>query len=644
MTTPINVLIVDDNPFDRGLVRDSLLNGLSSFELIEAENLDKFKRALSQKPIDVVVTDYNILSNDGLQISDYVLSNYPQIPVIMLTGTGSEIVAVEALKKGVSDYVVKTTEHIKRLPVTIRKALAVAQLRKDKEEAILKEINAKKFWERIFNTIPDSIIVMDLDMRIIRANRAGSDLFPDADPVGKLCFDVFCDSSQPCSQCPVIQTIEDNKEHDAIIYQSLLDKTFHVSSSFMQDPETDEPVIIYVAKDITEHEKLETLLNQKHKMEAVGRLAGGMAHNFNNLLSVILGNLDLIKLRLKTEKDSLPIVEFEKMLSNVAVAGKRARDLIAQIMIYSRTGSEERKSFNVTGVVTETVRLLRSFLPSTIALSYTNAKDVENLTVEANETQLQEALLNICSNASDAMDEQGTLDITVGRSSLTAADIPPQYECKPGTFVKISIADSGCGMSKDLLDKIFDPFFTTKGVGEGTGMGLSTVQGMLIKNGGFVKVSSVPGEGSTFDLFLPCSQLEPLPETEEVASVRTGNENILLVDDQPELRVMAEQMLGALGYNATVVTSGCEALRLFSLDPDAYDLIMTDQTMPEMTGKELAVEILKIRPNIPIILCTGFSSKIDAEAAQKLGIKSFLMKPYDFSSLSGELRKCLGTA
>ena len=599
MTNSIKVIIVDDNRFDRELVRNSLHESSGSFELTETENHDQLKLALSQKAVDVVVTDYNILSNDGLQIADYVLSNYPHLPVVMLTGTGSEEVAVEALRKGVADYVIKTAEHIKRLPETIRKTLAVEKLRKDKEEATHKEIS------------------------------------------GNVCHEVFCNSNQPCSQCPVIQTITDNKEHDAIIYQPLFDKTFHISSSLMQDPETDEPLIIYVAKDITEHQKLETLLNQKHKMEAVGRLAGGMAHNFNNLLSVILGNLQLIKLKMDSGKDVLKSEQFSEMIEHATVAGTRARDLIAQIMIYSRTGSEARASFSVSGVVAETVRLLRSFLPSTITLNFTNVTEVENLTVEANETQLQEALLNICSNAIDAMDEKGTLDIAVSRSHLTAVDIPSQYQCKPGPFIKISIADSGCGMSKELLDKIFDPFFTTKEVGVGTGMGLSTVQGMLIKYGGLIKVSSDLGVGSTFDLFLPCSQLEPLSDPEEVSSVQTGSENILLVDDEPELCVMAERMLETLGYNVTAVNSSCEALKLFSLDPDAYDLVMTDQTMSEMTGKELAVEILKVRPNIPVILSTGFSNKIDAETARKLGIKSFLGKPYNFSELSSELRKCL---
>jgi len=641
MTNSIKVIIVDDNRFDRELVRNSLHESSGSFELTETENHDQLKLALSQKAVDVVVTDYNILSNDGLQIADYVLSNYPHLPVVMLTGTGSEEVAVEALRKGVADYVIKTAEHIKRLPETIRKTLAVEKLRKDKEEATHKEISAKKFWERTFNTIPDAIFVMGLDMRILRVNRAVSDLFPDSDPIGNVCHEVFCNSNQPCSQCPVIQTITDNKEHDAIIYQPLFDKTFHVSSSLMQDPETDEPLIIYVAKDITEHQKLETLLNQKHKMEVVGRLAGGMAHNFNNLLSVILGNLQLIKLKMDSGNDVLKSEQFPEMIEHATVAGTRARDLIAQIMIYSRTGSETRASFAVSGVVAETVRLLRSFLPSTITLNFTNVTEVENLTVEANETQLQEALLNICSNAIDAMDEKGTLDIAVSRSHLTAVDIPSQYQCKPGPFIKISIADSGCGMSKELLDKIFDPFFTTKEVGVGTGMGLSTVQGMLIKYGGLIKVSSDLGVGSTFDLFLPCSQLEPLSDPEEVSSVQTGSENILLVDDEPELCVMAERMLETLGYNVTAVNSSCEALKLFSLDPDAYDLVMTDQTMSEMTGKELAVEILKVRPNIPVILSTGFSNKIDAETARKLGIKSFLGKPYNFSELSSELRKCL---
>ena len=417
-----------------------------------------------------------------------------------------------------------------------------------------------------------------------------------------------------------------------------------VNSTPELDP--DGNVIGYygITRDITERKlaeknrvDFEKQLRQKHKMEAVGYMAGGMAHNFNNNLSIILGNLELSQMK------QPPGSEVNRYLEDAKTAVRRSRDLILKIISYSRQGIQKKQPTRLTDIIDETVSLLQSTLPATVNLQRLYEPDCETRRVNADVSQIQEVLINLCNNAVHAMDEQGDLTISLEPVELDQGNIPAQYDCLPGHYAKLCVQDSGCGIASELLDHIFDPFFSTKEEYAGAGMGLATVEGIVAQHGGMIKVSSVPGEGATFELYFPIvgvqhTKEEPLIKQSALAG---GTEQILYVDDDLMLAELQAQLLTEQGYTVSVMDDSQEALKLFAANAEGFDLVITDQTMPNLTGEELICKIKKIHPDIPTILCTGYSTRIDEDKATDLGISAFMMKPVDLPQLLQTIRNVL---
>ncbi|MCD6580516.1 MAG: ABC transporter substrate-binding protein [Desulfuromusa sp.] len=396
-------------------------------------------------------------------------------------------------------------------------------------------------------------------------------------------------------------------------------------------------VVNYIAvkRDITHVVEIEEQLRQKYKMEAVGVMAGGMAHNFNNNLAIILGNIELSQLKLAPESEAAPL------LKNAKIAVLRSRDLIQQILTYSRKGAYNKTSIQLSEVMDETLKLLQLTIPSTINVRQTVSMSSRDVAIHGDSSQIQEILINLYNNAVYAMDEEGDLTISIDMVDLEQKDIPAQYQCLPGCYAKLSVQDSGCGMSTEIIGKIFDLFFTTKEVDEGTGVGLSTVQGIVDQHDGLIKVVSSLGEGTTFELFFPIierRQKERIPVVQELPK---GTEKILFLDDDEMIANVWSEMLREYGYRVSIMTDSSEALKLFTANPDYFDLVITDQTIPGLSGKELIQKLLKIRPDLATVLCTGYSSKINESEAKELGIDAFCMKPLDLSELLQTVRQVL---
>jgi signal transduction histidine kinase/CheY-like chemotaxis protein len=395
-------------------------------------------------------------------------------------------------------------------------------------------------------------------------------------------------------------------------------------------------IIINQKQAEEKHLELESQLRQKYKMEAVGVMAGGMAHNFNNNLAIILGNLELSKVKLP------PQSEVGKYLEYARIASLRSRDLVKQIMTYSRKDSQPQAPLQLSLLLKETVSLLKSTIPSSVKLAQEVSPDCENTYILADASQIQECILNLCNNAVHAMNERGELLLGLRRAELKQTDITARYDCSPGEYLCLSVQDNGCGIPAEIQEKIFDPFFTTKELYEGTGMGLSTVQGIIEQHHGMITVKSSLGQETIFNLYFPVADQPKKEVTRDAeAEIQRGTERILFIDDDQMVANLNELMLTELGYQVAVVTDSVEALKLFSTNVDNFDLIITDQTMPELTGKELIQKIKKLRPEIPTILCTGYSSKINEEEARQLGISAFLMKPTDFTEMSQVIRTVL---
>ncbi|SEA75510.1 PAS domain S-box-containing protein [Desulfuromusa kysingii] len=406
-----------------------------------------------------------------------------------------------------------------------------------------------------------------------------------------------------------------------------------------------EKHILAVTRDITERIKseeqrreLEIQLRQKFKMEAVGIMAGGMAHNFNNSLAIILGSLEMAS-RKKGQS-----AEVEKHLNNARTAVLRSRDLVGQLMTYSHKGPQKKVPLQLHLIVEETVALLRSTIPTTIQLQ-TNISANSRCFINADASQIQECLFNLSNNSVQAMEEEGKLTLTLKRVDFPQAGVLMGYEYQPGAYLRLSIEDNGCGISAEIRDKIFDPFFTTKDLHEGTGMGLSTVQGAIEQHSGMIDVESVAGEGCTFHLYFPIIEKKLEPATTSPVPPETtlyrGNETILYVDDEEMLVLLAKQILTDMGYQVTPMTDSQEAFKFFTAHAEDIQLLITDQTMPGITGSDLIRRVKQIKPEMKTIICTGYSSKVNEDQARELGADAFLMKPLESSKLLQIVRDVL---
>jgi len=388
-----------------------------------------------------------------------------------------------------------------------------------------------------------------------------------------------------------------------------------------------------VITDITRETELEKQLRQAQKMEAIGTLAGGIAHDFNNILTPIAGYTEMA---MDDLTESSPV---RASLEEVLAASERAVDLVRQILAFSRQGDHERRQIRMIPVVKEALKLLRASLPAMIEIDLDIRARAD--AVLADPTQIHQVVMNLCMNASHAMRETG------GKLTVAMSDFVPEGDegspCKSqGLHVRLSVSDTGHGISPDVLERIFDPYFTTKEQGEGTGLGLSVVHGIVESHGGAITVESTVGEGTTSQVLLPVIDEEDTTAADTADVVPVGTERVLFVDDEKALVGLYEQMLGRLGYRVTAYTSSPEALAAFRATPDAFDLVITDMAMPTMTGIQLAREAIQIRPDIPLILCTGFTELVTPRMAKALGIREFLMKPIRQRAMAKAIRRALG--
>jgi signal transduction histidine kinase/ActR/RegA family two-component response regulator len=383
-----------------------------------------------------------------------------------------------------------------------------------------------------------------------------------------------------------------------------------------------------------ERRKLEAQLIHSQKMEAVGTLAGGIAHDFNNILGAIIGYTEMAI-------DSCPVdTDLSGDLEEIRKAGLRAKDLVKKILAFSRQDSSEQIPLDLPLMIEEVVGLIRPTLPATIEIVQEIEPGIDQ--VLADPTQLHQVLVNLCTNASQAMETAGgRLTISLRCCDLSMEDLALQTRVKPGRFIQLSVSDTGEGIEPELLKRIFDPYFTTKEPGKGTGLGLAIVHGIIKNHDGFITCFSRPGEGSVFHVFLPVlSQADG----EMVASeqpVVGGSERILFVDDEEALAQMAGTMLERLGYDVTVENDSLAANSLFHDHPEAFDLVITDQTMPGLTGIDLARSMLQRRPDLPIILCTGYSTQVSEDSARAMGIRAFALKPLAKKDIARLIRQVL---
>jgi len=387
--------------------------------------------------------------------------------------------------------------------------------------------------------------------------------------------------------------------------------------------------------DITNEKTLETRLQQSQKMESIGTLAGGIAHDFNNILFPIIGYTEMLL------ADAPKGSESRDSLEEIFKEAMRASDLVRLILTFSRQSLQELKPIRVQPILKEALKLLRSSIPATI--KFHQKIDDDCGIIMGDPTQIHQVIMNLCTNAYHAMQEAGgDLEAKLKEIELEVDDVADGNDMKPGPYIRLTVSDTGHGMPSEVLDRIFEPYYTTKEEGKGTGLGLSVVHGIVKAHNGDIRVYSEPGKGTVFHVYLPL--IKPQDKETELAlpeMVHGGSERVLLVDDEGPIVRMEKQILERLGYQVTSRSSSIEALEAFRAQPDKFDLVITDMTMPNMTGDKLAGELINIRPDIPVILCTGFSEKISRERVAAMGIKGFLMKPIVNCDLAKTIREVL---
>jgi two-component system cell cycle sensor histidine kinase/response regulator CckA len=406
-----------------------------------------------------------------------------------------------------------------------------------------------------------------------------------------------------------------------------------ISASEIKGNEKEAAGMVVNLVDITEAKRLESKFQAVQRIESLGILAGGIAHDFNNILASIIGYTELA---LDMAKKG---TQQREHLKEVLIASNRATDLVKQILTFSRQANQEQKPVQIKLIVKEALKLLRASIPSTIAIEQ---KIQSTALLMGDATQIHQVVMNLCTNASHSMlDKGGILKVNLSDVELNSEFISRHSDLSPGSYTMLTITDTGHGMPPEILEKIFDPFFTTKEKGEGTGMGLSVVHGIVHSHGGTIYAYSEPGKGSTFKVFFPA--IESLMTSKEKVDIwiPTGTERILFIDDEPAIVNMGKQILESLGYEVVTRTSSIEALEYFKARPNNFDLVVTDMTMPKMTGDVLASELMKVKPNIPIILCTGFSARIDEKKAMMMGIRAFVSKPILKRDIAETIRKVL---
>ena len=506
----------------------------------------------------------------------------------------------------------------------------------------------------LINSMADGVWFTDKEGRVLLANAVARsqaqetgldpDSLSESHPLSILSqVEMLTPDQKRLDMEPLFQVFQGKafREVEIAVRNKTTGEVFHrrISANPILDSEKRVEAVVVVVRDTTsekraevEKARLEEHLRQAQKMEAIGTLAGGIAHDFNNMLAVIIGNAELAE----DDVDEHGRHNIKQILK----ASKRARDLVKQILTYSRKAGTGKNAIELTPLVKETSKLFRGTLPSTIRIDL--KAQTEQDTILADQGQIQQVMMNLATNAAYAMRDKGGV-LTIGLTNVSVTeDNKPALDLEPGKYVKLRIRDTGTGMTKEIMERIFDPFFTTKEAGEGTGMGLAVVYGIVKSHNGGVTVESRPGKGTTFNVFFPCVAAHATEQQEEKEGVAPrGKEHILVVDDEESLVEAVSNILERLGYRVTTALNPSQAWKIFEKDPHSFDLVITDQTMPGLTGIELAKRMLSARKDLPIILFTGYSETVSPEKAKSVGISEFVMKPVVKREVAETVRRVL---
>jgi len=648
-----SVLVVDDNPENLKVLSNILKQ--AGYVVRIAMSGEQALESIEIEPPDLILLDIQLPKMDGYEVCRKIkaIQDYKIIPIIFISAMTEVFNKVLAFDAGGDDYIPKPFQ-MEEILARVTTHLKAYQYEKDllyrtkisekelmRTQALLSEAeklgrigawefnpNTKKsFWTdnmyRLLGYAPqeiqDNYLFFQEKIVHIDDTMAVEDMFRDMIENKKKCEMDFRiirkDGQTRVFHCVVAPQIDSNGDI-ARVYGSNIDIT---------DQKRDE----------YEKKQVQIQLQQAQKLEALGTLAGGVAHDFNNILTAVFGYANLIKGNLSPESKSYDDA------SEIIIAAHRAKDLVNQILTFCRRKESELKPIRIDTIIREALKLLRSTIPTTVEIK----TDIERVKerVLADTTQIHQIIMNLCTNASHAMENSGgVLEVSLRPQQVDPSIRADRRKKRERRYLELKVKDSGCGIPDDIINNIFDPYYTTKNLGAGTGLGLSVVQGIIKTCDGEIFVKSKPGTGTTFTLLFPAAEtIQELDAENELRSIVGGNESILLVDDEPNILKVGERILKQLGYHVTAVSDGQEAYDFIRQDPEKFHLLITDTTMPKMDGVTLAREVLKIEPDFPIIICTGYSHLVTKEKCKEMGIKALIYKPLSLPATASEIRKIL---
>ena len=753
----MRILLVEDNPGDVDLIREILLSSTdSTYEIDDVERLAKAMATLSQRNYDIILLDLGLPDSNGFQALKHLREQFPDIPVVVITGSHDQETGIRAVQSGAQDYLVKqgislvsgltrvirhaverataereiresenflrsTLDSLSALIVTIdnqgtilsanrawnaffesgimgpkislgdnyllllkqsrsdsivKMAEALEKILKNEqaffESEVFFSIGAHGFWfnitakqftgmkfstavithenitqkkryelnlraseakfKSIVNNIGIGVLLVDKRNRIVETNPQVRTWFPELEKPPPIEFQALFPSLEK-KDCPVGQLFESGAAGVHTIEKA--SSSFRVVSSPLFDDGHEMHAAVLLMEDITKRLAREKKMRQIQKMEAIGTLAGGIAHDFNNILTAILGYTEL-GLTFIEDKDD-PLAGY---FNETYKAGKRAAELVKQILTFSRKSELELMPLDLSPIVKEALKLLRSTIPTTIRINKNIAGNLGLVLADA--TQIHQIVMNLCTNASAAM-ETGSGILTVNLRRPDPGDPSELKDCS--NHIILEVKDTGIGMSQETIDSIFMPYFTTKDIDEGTGLGLSVVHGIVTDYNGRILVTSEPGKGSAFRICLPLSGQGRSGQEFRLygnkREVPRGKETILLVDDERPILHVGQKILERNGYKIITMEDSRAALEAVEEQPEKFDLVITDMTMPKLTGAQLARKIHRIAPALPVILWTGYNKRISQDQIESMGINSLLWKPFSSGKLLLEVRKVL---
>lgn len=658
MGVPLKLLLVEDSSDDAALVERELRRAGFDPLCQVVETPEAFRAALDRDDWQIVLADYSLPRFTGWEALSILRQAGRDTPFILISGTVGEEVAVESMKAGANDYLLK--QNLTRLAPAVKRELQAAAGRQQRKAAEAALRASQAILSLVYNHSSDFLALLavaaDGSMSVASMNRTLLERAANGSPARE----------EDYLGRPFEAILREALGFDAETIRRLLARCRETvrtrERALFEMPVPGEPTgiwteqnlipvvdhddrlrhVLWVWRDISQRkaaEERERLLEAKlaraRKMEALGTLAGGIAHDFNNLLTAIIGQAELIKLDLAPETPALESAQ------HLLRAAYRAKDLVRQILTFSRRQPPQVRPLALGGVVEEAVRIFRQTAPEYVQVK--TRIDPHPLVVSADATQIHQLVLNLCTNAAHAITEAGGA-VTIG---LTAVDVEPAFAAlhpplRPGPAARLSVVDTGRGMDAATLEHMFEPFFTTKPLGVGTGLGLAVVHGIVESHGGAITVSSEPGRGSSFEVYFPRLGVEPETEGEIVRRAPRGSgERIYLIDDEPQVLQVGASALERLGYLPASFSNPQSAVEAFLADPRAARLVITDLSMPTLGGIQLARKFWQIRPELPIVLITGFSGSIDQADARKLGFVAMLQKPFRIDQLADAVSKAL---